>query len=182
MTDVAAPAWVNLDNVLSELDREINKRVYVDANIGLEDALYLLGGAMFVAKGMRDRDDRLWQAARTLVAAAKGWARANSDPVPEDERRAYVHALAEAIDAFDPMLAETTPALDLDNLTDSPPVIYEAYEDDRNRLLNIVTNTATDVRILVKALGNRNDVAVGALVTQIYERLMPFDVGESTDD
>jgi hypothetical protein len=49
-------------------------------------------------------------AARRLVAAAKAWTRANQELASPDVRQRAVDDLADAIDAFDPMLSETTPA------------------------------------------------------------------------
>lgn len=55
---------------------------------------------------------RLQECARRLVGAAKAWRDMSLIcPIPEDRSR-VVNAFADAIDAFDPMLSETTEALD----------------------------------------------------------------------
>lgn len=46
------------------------------------------------------------------------------------------------------------------------------------RLRTIVVNTATDARILVKALEQGNTNAAAAIAERIYERHEPYDVGE----
>jgi hypothetical protein len=55
---------------------------------------------------------RLRSAAQCLVAAAKAWTAANQELTSPDVRQRAVNALAEAIDAFDPMLSETTGSLE----------------------------------------------------------------------
>lgn len=57
--------------------------------------------------------DRLQAAARQLVAAAKAWTRANQELTAPEVRERAVNALGEAIDAFDPMLSETTEPLSI---------------------------------------------------------------------
>jgi hypothetical protein len=51
---------------------------------------------------------RLRTAARDLVLAAKTWCRTIIEDPPHEERERAIHAFAEAVDAFDPMLSETT--------------------------------------------------------------------------
>lgn len=79
--------------------------------------------------------DRLRAAARDLVAAAKGWARVHSDPdASEGERLAHVHALARSVDAFDPMLGETTEPLTPASIV--RPDIIQRIAEGRGRQLD----------------------------------------------
>jgi uncharacterized coiled-coil DUF342 family protein len=54
--------------------------------------------------------DRLYAGARRIVATAKAWRNMALVNPTKDERLAIVNAFADAIDAFDPMLSETTDA------------------------------------------------------------------------
>jgi hypothetical protein len=61
----------DLNESLKSLDDEIEKRVYLDRHITFEDALFLLGGAVFVAHGFQGERDRLGAAYSTLLRAAE---------------------------------------------------------------------------------------------------------------
>jgi len=54
-------------------------------------------------------------------------------------------------------------------------------EVERDRLRAVVVATATDARVLVKALGQGNADAATALAERIYDRHEPHDVGEQLD-
>jgi hypothetical protein len=54
-------------------------------------------------------------------------------------------------------------------------------EAERDRLRAVVVATATDARVLVKALGQGNADAAAALAERIYDRHEPHDVGEQLD-
>jgi hypothetical protein len=53
---------------------------------------------------------------------------------------------------------------------------------ERAQLLTIIGNTATDARILLKALSSGGTDAAAGLAERIYERHEPWDVGEEPPD
>jgi hypothetical protein len=57
-----------------------------------------------------DERDRLYAGARRIVATAKAWRNMALANPTKEERIQVVNAFADAIDAFDPMLSETTEA------------------------------------------------------------------------
>jgi hypothetical protein len=54
-------------------------------------------------------------------------------------------------------------------------------EAELDRLRQVVTNTATDARILLKAITMQSPDAVVGLAERIYQRHEPWDVGEEGD-
>lgn len=68
-------------------------------------------------------------------------------------------------------------ALQLPEGDEGDVALAAAFDTELDELRRVVVNTATDIRILERALHHGNRNAVDSLVEQLRERFAPYDVG-----
>jgi hypothetical protein len=105
--DKMAEVTAERDRLQEEVDR-LNGVVWEQTKLRAA-----LAGARFARDEAQAERDRLRAVGRDLVGAAKAWANALALDAPLREQGRAVQAFADAVDAFDPMLSETTDALDV---------------------------------------------------------------------
>jgi hypothetical protein len=96
--------------------------------------------------------DRIYAGARRIVATAKAWRNMALVNPTREERIAVVNAFADAIDAFDPMLSETTEAA-------SPQDFYSAADSlvAIASMLGISDDARDDKNIIEEVRGLRDE-------------------------